>query len=244
MTLPNVYHVEHTISTHISETLANTYQHLFDEFGYDLTEELPSSYPQAFSPLKKGQNLILRSVATTVTSLILREVPFESTSLSCQIPLHIENLDIDFKIAQENGRVLNASRTERAIQERRIQFSRLKNLKTLRLALTSGQTQPSNFSVDAVLGNPPLYFDDLLTNIPLSEADLLYAVHRIQSYNDSGKEGPSEVLPKCIFPRLQSLTLVNCPVRNKGLVYLSMMHHQTLKEIALHRVILDMGNER
>ena len=49
--------------------------------------------------------------------------------------------------------------------------------------------------------------------------------------------GEAGVINDCTFPQLESLILINCPLREDRLFYIAAMHQETLRTLELHRLV-------
>ncbi|KAL9133470.1 MAG: hypothetical protein Q9175_005343, partial [Cornicularia normoerica] len=237
--LPSLFHVENAVSTHVSARTAMAYQKVWDEMGRDLSGYFPSVSDDQSDTLAKGVSYLMTSLSDNITSLKLREVPFENWLYHWRIPDQIVHLDIELRIGQESGVLKDPAQTCFAVQDWRKHFAALKRLKTLRLRLSSEGLHPNeNEWFD--MGGPKLYIDDLLTGNELSEHRLEAAINEL-GYRR--REGISEagVINNCTFPQLESLTLIDCPLRGDGLLYLAAMHQQTLQTLELHRVVFNVS---
>ena len=67
------------------------------------------------------------------------------------------------------------------------------------------------------MGGPGLYFDDLLIGSELSDGYLEAAMNELEDRKDEGIS-QAGVIEKCTFPQLESLKLINCPLREYGLL--------------------------
>lgn len=235
--LPRLYHVENAISTHGSERFARAYQQVWDEMRIDLSWFFPTVADDQSQSLAQGVSYLMTSLDSSITSLKLREVPFEKWLYHWRIPSQVEHLDIELRISQEDGALKDPVQTCFAVQDWRKHFSALKRLKTLRLSLSCEESYPNQDDwVD--MGGPSLYFDDLLTGTQLNEDRLEAAIDELECRK---QEGISEagVIDDCTFPQLESLSLINCRSRDYGLLYLAAMHQTTLRDVEIHRVVFD-----
>lgn len=176
--LPNLYHVEHAESSHISEALSEARQNLFDEFRTTLDEDVLGvahrrSRYTAFSQLERGFDVILNNATRFITNMKLRKIPF--VLYESRIAIQIEHLDIELHVAQYLNPVNHDYAIVAAKRHWRAQVAHLENLKNLRLTLACGDARPSNLSKESVTGDIPLYFDDLLTGVAVNEGDLNHA---------------------------------------------------------------------
>lgn len=238
--LPRLHHVENAISTHDSERMARAYQSVWDEMKIDLTWYFPTVAHDQSQTLSQGVAYLMTSLTSQITSLKLREVPFERWLYHWCIPTHIEHLDLELRITQEDGirnMLKDPVETRLAVQDWRVHFSTLKSLKTLRLSLSCEGLSP-NQDEWFEMGGPNLYFDDLLSGIELSNEYLEAAIDELEDRKDQGISEAS-VIDHCTFPQLESLMLFNCPLREHGLLYLAAMHKDTLREVEMHRVVFD-----
>ena len=147
--LPRLYHVENAISTHESERMVTAYQSVWDEMKIDLSWYFPTVAHDQSRTLAQGVSYLMTSLTSTITSLKLREVPFERWLYHWRIPSQIQHLDLELRISHEDGTLEDPAQTRFAVQDWRDQFSRLKRLKTLRLSL----------SCEGLLPNEAEWFD-------------------------------------------------------------------------------------
>lgn len=233
--LPRLYHVENAISTHETERLAMAYQQVWDEIGIDVSSYFPTPAYDQSETLSAGVSYLMTSLANNITSLRLREVPFQNWLYHWRIPEQVKHLEIELKIGQDWGVLRDPVHMCFAVQDWRKQFATLKHLRTLRLSLSTGGLHPNEDEWFG-MGGPVLYMDDLLTGTELSEDRLETLIDELEYRK---QEGTSEagVINACTSPHLGSLTLINCPLREDGLLYLSAMHQQTLQNLELHRAV-------
>ena len=235
--LPTLYHVENSVSTHEPERTAMAYQKIWDEMGIDLSGNFPTATNDQSDTLGRGVSYLMTSLTISITSLKLREVPFENWLYHWRIPDQVVHLDIELRISQEIGTLEDPVQTCFAVQDWRKQFTALKRLKTLRLSLSCEGLYP-NEDEWFEMGGPHLYFDNLLTGPELSVDRLEAATCELERRKHKGIS-EAGVINDCTFPRLESLSLINCPLREEGLLYLAVMHQRTLRSIQLHRVVFD-----
>ena len=213
------------------------YQQVRDEVRFDLSWFFPTVADDQSQSLAQRVSYLMTSLTGNITSLKLREVPFERWLYHWRIPSQVEHLDIELRISQEDGALKDPVQTCFAVQDWRKHFSALKRLKSLPLSL-SGEGLSPNADEWVDMGGPELYFDDLLTGTELSEDHLEAA---IDEFGYRKQEGISEagVINDCTFPQLESLSLINCTLRDYGLLYLAAMHQTTLRDVEIHRVVFD-----
>ena len=238
--LPRLHHIENAISTHESERMETAYQSVWDEMNIDLSWYFPTAAHDQSQTLAQGVSYLMTSLTDTITSLKLREVPFERWLYHWRIPSQIQHLDLELRISQEDGMLRDPVQTRLAVQDWRNQFSTLKRLKTLRLSLSCGGLAPNEgewFDMDG----PNLYIDDLLlSGSELSEEYLEAAIDELEDRKDKGISEAGVIDDdNCTFPQLESLTLFNCPLREYGFLYFAAMHKATLRDVEMHRVAFD-----
>lgn len=240
--LPKLHRVGNAVSTHEPERLAMACQQVWDEMGIDLSWYFPTVAYDQGETLSAGASYLMTSLTNNITSLKLREVAFQNRLYHWRIPDQVRCLDIELRNGQDWGVLKDPMNTCFAVQDWRKQFAALKRLKTLRLCLSTVGLHPNEdewFRMDG----PVLYMDDLLTGTELSEDRLQTPIDELEYRK---QEGISEagVINACNFPRLESLTLINCALREDGLLYLFAMHQQTLQNLALHRVVFDAAPDQ
>lgn len=101
--LPTLYHVENSVSTHGPERTAMAYQKIWDEMGIDLSGNFPTVTNDQSDTLGRGVSYLMTSPTISITSLKLREVPFENWLYHWRIPDQVVHLDIELRISQEIG---------------------------------------------------------------------------------------------------------------------------------------------
>ena len=239
--LPQIYHVENAVSLHESERTARVYQQVWEEMGIDLSGYFPTVSANQSAALGRGVSYLMTALTNHITSLKLREVPFENWLYHWRIPDQVAHLDIELTVGQQFGILKDPLQTSLAVQDWRNQFTALKRLKTLRLHCSSQGLYP-NEDEWVQTGGPDLYFDDLLTGTSLREDHLQTAITaELESPKHEGiiREADTVVIQTRTFPHLESLTLINCPLRQDGLLYLAAMHRLTLRNVELRRVVFD-----
>ena len=184
--LPSLSHVENAVSTHETERTATAYQKVWNEMGRDLSGYFPTVSDDRSDTLAKGVSYLMPCLPCTITSLILREVPFENRLHRHRIPIPIQHLDLELRIDHdEHGTLKDPVQTYDAVHDWRRQSSILKHLKTLRRSLSNGATYP-NSQEWLNEGGPNLYVDDLLTGIQISAARLETIVQSLEERKQKG----------------------------------------------------------
>lgn len=148
----------------------------------------------------------------------------------CPIPLHIQNLDIEFKIVDDylsegDGQHLLG----RAIQEWREQLCSLRLIRSLNIDFCGNWEEMNGL---ALLNENSLSIEKLL---PLfsRDNDSSSGTQRFGKAPYYGTKGPA-------FPSLTSLTLRNVPAHPFALIDFLTAHQSTLKRLVLHRISLDI----
>ena len=235
--LPNLHDVENAVSTHRHERIANAYEQLYERTGLDLDACHPEEGFSLSGSFRPAIRLTLGSLTTNITSLKLRGVLFVKEAHNIKIPHQIEHLDLEFYTTGTDGVLSGVIDPVHAPRAWRKHLGHLRELKTLRLG-QAYSTIPGPHSAT-------LYFDDLLTYEPIGAIHLLNLVSNIK-LRKSRKEDSTEVDGKYEryrpFPKLESLALVNCPVRNNGLLFICAVNRKTLKKLELQRVVLDAAS--
>lgn len=209
--LPNLHHIETTLSTHYYECLSTASDIVATKLGVWVEDFGHNAKFREATALTSGYALVLASCPLRVNSLKFRQVPLmEDLPGWCPIPLHIQHLDIEFKIVKEHltegdGQYLLG----RAIQEWQEQLRSLRLIRTLCIDFCGTWDEVNEL---ALLKENSLSIEKLLP----------------------GTNGAA-------FPYLASLTLRNVPAHPFALIDLLTAHQSTLKSLFLHRISLDIG---
>ena len=245
--LPNLQHVEQAVSTHRPGRLARAYQQLYLNTGLDLDARHPEEEFSLYGFPKLGNRFPLSALTANITSLKLRRIWVGEQAYTLRIPEQVEHLDIEFDNQRHDCCVLRDRELSNILNAWRLHLGRLKQLKALRLALRDSPIEAERpfrkHSIRSIRRfSISLSFADLLTSKTIDEVQMKHLVNDLESRKNHTQD-TTDINRACIqdgpFPKLESLALVNCPVRYNGLLAVCAAYQETLKKLEFHRIFLD-----